>query len=737
MSQVPATWIGTLALLGLHIPLALGAWALSRRLTRCNAAAHCRSHDVVLAAQVYFACAVAIGILLGRVGLLAGGPVLVAGALGGLVMLGLGRTHAAWPRFRRPTTRPMWLTLAALAAVILATAWRALASPTYEYDVLTYHLFVPARWIQDAAVSIIPTWFGDPAPAYAPSATEVYYALLMLPFGEDVVARGGQFPFWILLLAASWGLVRELGGRRAACCGAALALALIPSINEQASTAMVDVALAAHVAAVALFAMRLARSGRHADAVGLALSIGLALGTKFIAIAYLAGLAPLVAFAVMRSMRGPPRPTNRLAIAASILLAVCIGGSWYARNWVVTDNPVYPLEARIGSTVLFPGAYGRAQMENSTYNTRRRVRSDAFGYTVWPALHGRDRDAPRPDADGVTGAYRRWYLGPAGLIVLTFAAAGVAAVRRRRRPAQDTLYYLGAAGGMAVFWYLLPFQQPRFAWTPLALMIIGAAAATRIHRVAPAILGLATLGTWAVAFSPDWAGAARAIRGGDLRQRAMADRRTFGGDAWQWIDRNLHDATIAYTGNNLPYFLCGRRLENRVVYVPMQAPPDGRFHDFAATIETGSLRPPNTSEPAFDRFVMDPAVWIDNLRRLEVDYVLVTPLYRNMLVNIRHDLDGYPIERTWLDALCRAGDAGRRPVVGRVFPDSRAVLYRLNREVLDPSLAAELPSVRRIETDAIDALMRFGVDADGRLRHYPHAGPVIQQDRLRPVADRK
>src|SRR5258706_112331 len=85
------------------------------------------------------------------------------------------------------------------------------------------------------------------APAYAPSSSELYYPWLLLPVSADTLARAGQFPFWLLLLAAVAGLGRELRLRKNERAWLCAAVALIPTMLAQSATAMTDVAMAAHV----------------------------------------------------------------------------------------------------------------------------------------------------------------------------------------------------------------------------------------------------------------------------------------------------------------------------------------------------------------------------------------------------------------------------------------------------------------------------------------------------------
>jgi hypothetical protein len=341
-----------------------------------------------------------------------------------------------------------------------------------------------------------------------------------------------------------------------------------------------------------------------------------------------------------------------------------------------------------------------------------------------------------------------------------------------------------AASGL-VFWYVLPFQQPRFFWGPMALALIGAAALARVHRYAPPVLLLAAGLTWGAQFAGElhqwlappapallaavllgagWIALRRKPRltrflplcfiagplvgiavaastGDQSRARTMAAPRwRFFGEAWTWIDQNLHGVTIAYAGNNVPYFLCGPHLENRVLYVPARKPVWGRYHDFGFLPETRALGPPHTSEPAVDRYVMDPAVWLDNIHALGVEYVLVNSMFPNLLINYHHDLEGFPVERRWLDALTEAPPDAAVRAQCRVFGGGSVRLYRLHfakpRHYPSPSLGPLASMFSPVIRDETDALARRRQDATppGRpIRNYPHAAAVIQRAGLRTL----
>jgi hypothetical protein len=202
-------------------------------------------------------------------------------------------------------------------------------------------------------------------------------------------------------------------------------------------------------------------------------------------------------------------------------------------------------------------------------------------------------------------------------------------------------------------------------------------------------------------------------------------------ETWQYVDHSVHGRTIAYVGNNIPYFLMGRRFENRVLYVPARKPAQGRFHDFARQPPSPHMARPSTAEPTPDRWIMDPQAWVENLKALGVDYVavdsvLVSPM---LTLNIRHDENGFPIEKRWLDALCDQGVAERVAVADK-GNNQAPVLYRVHPKG-DGSLA-QFPVVVQEEVDAIDQMRREGFDLDEKIPGYAMARSVIERHGLGP-----
>lgn len=416
-------------------------------------------------------------------------------------------------------------------------------------------------------------------------------------------------------------------------------------------------------------------------------------------------------------------------------------------------------------------------MENSPYNLRRGDDPVGFEGVVNQSIHTRDLGFRRDAAFSSEGASPDSSAARilAGLFLLGAIFKLRAASGDRARWA---LYYFSAALGASFLWYSVPYHQPRFWWGPIALGVVGAAASAAVYRqLAWVLTALVALIGWqefreevSEILSASWTVWIAAIllasllwwvsnRGPRAALPAIApaaalicavlissqspDARTaaFGlprwraaglGDAWAYIDRHLRGVTIAYTGNNLPYFLCGCRMENRVMYVPARTELDGLFHNYAAAPEARRLGPPNTSEPAVDRYIMDPEAWLENLARKGVDFLLVTPLLPTQLLIVRHDESGYPIERRWIEALAEPTEG--RPAYAQLefAAPGGARLYRLCLPAEIPTDLG-LPAIAREETDALDRMRQDATPPGRPIRDYPLAGGFIARFGLGPL----
>ena len=125
-----------------------------------------------------------------------------------LVVVALLTRHrtAAGARVESPSHHGIALGSGLLVLALAAALFRVAMLPD-PYDSLTYHLMLPAHWLEHQHLDLLPTTFGDIAPTYTPEAVEVFFLGLMLPTGSDILARIGQLPFLLVGLVTLARLV--------------------------------------------------------------------------------------------------------------------------------------------------------------------------------------------------------------------------------------------------------------------------------------------------------------------------------------------------------------------------------------------------------------------------------------------------------------------------------------------------------------------------------------------------
>lgn len=223
----------------------------------------------------------------------------------------------------------------ALGVPILLIASLALVealAPPWAYDALMYHLEAPSRFLELGRVSLLPeNW-----PANGPMAIDMLFAI-GLAFRSDIFAQLLNLVTAGLMACAVYACGEQILGRRGGLLAAAVLVA-IPIFPAWASWAYSDIGAAVYEF-LALLAILSWRSDRRQSWLLLAgLYAGLAVGSKYLALATLAVLLGVLLFVDWR--RG-----LRAWLASALLLgvvALVVGSPWYFKNLVLAGNPVFP-----------------------------------------------------------------------------------------------------------------------------------------------------------------------------------------------------------------------------------------------------------------------------------------------------------------------------------------------------------------------------------------------------------
>ncbi len=348
-----------------------------------------------------------------------------------------------------------------------------------------YHLYFAARWMRAGSLELVAAPFGENAATYFPANGDLWFTWLMTVWGGDRLARAGQAPFLLIAALAAFGMARDLGAQRASSVVAACWFITSTPLLVFSATPNVDTIFIAGQMLSAYFLVRFANDPERGSELGLAgLAAGLALGTKAVGLVF---IPPLLLFGAGIVLRSPGSRRGQIRRLLMLLLTPLVtAGYWFARNALLTGNPLYPLAVRLFGHTFLEGWYGPEAMHASPYyipagNWR------ALGDIMLAVLDPR--------------------LAPAWIAALVFALAGPV-LGRGGEPRRMLLAGLAllAIVNVGFYWAFIPYRTQQrfmlqalgFAAAPLALFlersrVLGALAAGLLA------LHLWTPQTWPIA----------------------------------------------------------------------------------------------------------------------------------------------------------------------------------------------------------------------------------------------
>ncbi|GAC1465749.1 MAG: hypothetical protein NVSMB9_05650 [Isosphaeraceae bacterium] len=675
--------------------------------------------------------------LLGSIGYLARVPLLgwvTVGLLVGLVCLRWGRGAEESGSERGPSRSWTWEEVVAFGLVIWACVFLAGTSLLRPVKVVSdgpiYHLYFATRWWKEQRLEWIATPFGENAATYFPATGDLWFTWLLIGGGGSFLEKAGQAPFLAVCALTALALARRLGaGMASAAIATAWFLTSAPFLLFSFEPNVDTIFTAGYLLACYYF-LRYALNDDGVASLSLgALAAGLALGTKAPSLVFIPPLLALGASSAIRQGKGFREKV--LGVALVLLLPFTVAGYWYARNAILTGNPLYPLHLVAFGRVWLRGWYGPEVMRFSPYY----LRVDDWRSLIDMSLAALDPRLTPFWLAGLAGAWMkfrsrspldRWVWIASALSVANVALFWLAIPYRTQQ--RFMIHALGLAvvplarlfdRGLWLRWLGLglliahlftpqnwPFAQGDPPWDlsrtiPNAipsLILLRSSHETIAFSLARLGIGMASFATaWAFAWGAERPSARRRVVAGAsliaLVLIGFASAFPWGDDSrgrffppfreyyrgWLALDSRCgpSGSRIAYAGTNLPYYLMGVGFRNEVRYVNLDAHPRWLLHDYHldACARASSAATWPLPRPGWDRIHPSYEDWISNLRREDIQMLVVT---RANPVEGPHNLadaDGFPIERHWAEDHPETFE----PLYGATEGDPLFRIYRIKR----------------------------------------------------------
>ncbi|MFA7230758.1 MAG: hypothetical protein WC071_05765 [Victivallaceae bacterium] len=250
-----------------------------------------------------------------------------------------------------------------LPAGIVLTAGLAIFLPFTpgQWDSLTYHLYIPARWVQERMIFHVPTVFGDEAAAFAPANAMVFYSCLLALLNSDTLMNCIAPVFLLLAALTLYKITLTLKGSQVSAAIVATIVIITPAIVIPAFSAYTDIMAQALLLTGVWWMLKYIREKRFEYSFYCSMCCGLALGTKTIMLPFTIPvlLIPGIFMLARKDWR---------SMLTVIALTFAAGGWWYCRTLALYGNPLFPAEVKLFGIVLFKGVFSMEALSSGNHH---------------------------------------------------------------------------------------------------------------------------------------------------------------------------------------------------------------------------------------------------------------------------------------------------------------------------------------------------------------------------------
>ena len=242
---------------------------------------------------------------------------------------------------KRPSIKTcLKVVIVGLLSVLIIAVMILSCVPPVSRDALTHHLAVPKLYLKHGDVYEIPSLVFS----YYPMNLDLLY-VIPLYFGNDIIPKFIHFSFALLTAWLIFGYLRKRIDALYALLGALFFLSL-PVIVKLSITVYVDLGLIFFSTASLVYLFKWIETDFKIKYLIIsAIWCGLAVGTKYNGLIVLFLLTLFVPFIYLRSIHSRMLSQSRAIgySAVFMLVALFVFSPWMIKNYIWTNNPIYPL----------------------------------------------------------------------------------------------------------------------------------------------------------------------------------------------------------------------------------------------------------------------------------------------------------------------------------------------------------------------------------------------------------
>ncbi len=524
-----------------------------------------------------------------------------------------------------------------------------LFNPPFGWDNLNYHFTFPVEWLKNHNLDNPISISGDFSVSYYPINGSLFFLWFILPLKNVFLADLGQLPFFIAAFFAVISLGRKLNLSKELSFSAAVLFSLIPNYFKQLQIAYIDIIVSALFLIALNYLFLINKEGKIKNIILCALAIGLTIGTKTTALPIVLLLLLALVWLCVAKNSGYRKVTSTIACFLAI---ISVGGFSYIKNFILTHNPLYPLNLKIAEHTIFKGvvdnAIYRTGIRPGDFNILKFLFHEGLGgqtllfvlpaiILACPALLFKNRKKH--------GFLMNYLLILPFLIILTFRFV-------IPLPNIRYIYALFAVAILIFFYAAEAFKIPgKFIKILVVLCVIGSI--PELAKKKELIAGLVAtvflfftfssllkflkksfylkiIGLSIIVFISLIFIEKNYIKYEFPRYTKMVKYSGFWPDAtqaWEWLNNNTSGNNIAYIGRPVGFPLYGSNFKNNVYYVSVNKVEPAMLHYFPNSKYIWGYKGKevfrNFESPENYRGNADYDIWLRNLTKKSTDYFFI------------------------------------------------------------------------------------------------------------------
>ncbi len=598
-----------------------------------------------------------------------------------------------WPKPDR-----YWLWLLPACVMLIAGVGVFLLFAPAQWDVMTYHLYIPVRWLQSARIVHVPTFYGDEAAAFAPGNAAAIYAWALALLNSDMLTNVSSTAFLLFLSLLTALIVQKFTGNRTVSYLLASIVIVAPVMFFKAFSGYTDLMAQSLLVAGVWWLLEYLKNSsteyRYASLYS-ALCLGLAIGCKTV-------ILPLAAPVILLFLAVCGYRRQWKSLMWSVIIIICAGGWWYLRNWWLFCNPLFPAQIKVFDNIIFEGLYDFAGLTTGPghLNSWKEIFSKYFteygivmalllplGWTGWLVRIVRVR-ADRFQAGVILTLSILWTLLFCKVIpyndqfrfligAWVIALPGIAFLLNLIR----VEWIKATIGGLTLLWLI--FQDA----TGLLALLNGIPLVSLVVIAGISIVAIGIISYWRKR-SKIWlcCGAIVLVltlmqaesESGKLRIVTMS-KTNIGAFKPLFTPFNVPHSpplVIAWSGVNIPYIFAGQHFQNQVVFCNLSGSITDNSYDFW---NRNGRKVFSFNGPKF--YQLNPSLqdWLRNLRDSNAQILITMQLHPFEYNFHYHNENGLPLESIWAEKLPAIFQPWINDKVGKA--------YLIDREELQKALA--------------------------------------------------